>query len=257
MSPCIVNSGLSRLLVLADRESTRLAVAIVFAALLCLGLLAHSVGWFTTHEAVPRTPTTIDMRIVEIAPPAPAPPVAPAIHATAAPPPAAARHTVQRAQPQLTHTATPRSNPTAAQPTHEETRSPIEPASHEEHASPSAPVATSVAQGASNATAPSNGAASAAPPGGPSGSTRARLLSQPMPVLPDDLREQGYQVTAVAHFKVHADGSFEVELVKPTQNPRLNQILLETLHRWRFFPAMENGHPVESNQDVRVHFSVS
>jgi hypothetical protein len=65
-----------------------------------------------------------------------------------------------------------------------------------------------------------------------------------MPVLPDDLREQGYQVTAIAHFKVHADGTFEVELIKPTQNPRLNQILLETLHRWRFFPAMENGHPL-------------
>jgi periplasmic protein TonB len=85
----------------------------------------------------------------------------------------------------------------------------------------------------------------------------ARVLSQPMPVLPDDLREQGYQLTAVAHFTVHADGSFEVELVKPTQNPRLNQILLETLHHWRFFPAMENGHPVESEQEVRVHFSVS
>ncbi len=78
-----------------------------------------------------------------------------------------------------------------------------------------------------------------------------------MPVLPDDLREQGYQLTAVARFKVHADGTFDVELVRPTQNPRLNQILLETLHRWRFFPAMENGHPVESDQDVRVHFSVS
>jgi protein TonB len=113
------------------------------------------------------------------------------------------------------------------------------------------------AQAASSATTTSsNGTASTAPPA-PSGSTQARLLSQPMPVLPDDLREQGYQVMAVAHFKVHADGTFEVELVKPTQNPRLNQILLETLHRWRFFPAMENGRPVESDQDVRVHFSVS
>ena len=78
-----------------------------------------------------------------------------------------------------------------------------------------------------------------------------------MPVLPDDLREQGYQMTAVAHFRIHADGSFEVDLVKPTQNPRLNQILLETLHKWRFFPAMENGHPVDCDQDVRVHFLVS
>ncbi|WP_322016143.1 energy transducer TonB [Paraburkholderia sp. J12] len=111
-------------------------------------------------------------------------------------------------------------------------------------------------QPASATTAQSTDTAPVTPTSAP-GSLRARVLAQPMPVLPDDLREQGYQVTAVAHFKVHPDGSFDVELVKPTQNPRLNQILLETLHHWRFFPAMENGHPVESEQEVRVHFTVS
>lgn len=90
----------------------------------------------------------------------------------------------------------------------------------------------------------------------PSGLTQARLLSQPLPMLPDDLREVAYQAVAVARFAVHSDGSFDVELVKPTQNPRLNQILLETLRKWRFFPATENGRPIESHQDVRVHFNV-
>jgi periplasmic protein TonB len=119
---------------------------------------------------------------------------------------------------------------------------------------PVAPVAQAAAPStaaSSSATASSNTSSEAA------GSARARVLAQPLPVLPDDLREQGYALTAVAHFKIHPDGSFEVELAKPTQNPRLNQILLETLHRWRFFPAMENGHPVESEQDLRVHFVVS
>lgn len=83
------------------------------------------------------------------------------------------------------------------------------------------------------------------------------MISQPLPVLPDDLREDGYQAVAVARFLVHADGTFDIDLVKPTANPRLNQILLETLRRWRFFPAMENGRPVESRQDVRVHFNVN
>ncbi|WP_235012407.1 TonB family protein [Caballeronia catudaia] len=96
----------------------------------------------------------------------------------------------------------------------------------------------------------------AAPSTTPSGPTQARLLSQPLPVLPDDLREVAYQAVAVARFDVHGDGSFDVELVRPTQNPRLNQILLETLRKWRFFPAMENGHPIESHQDLRVHFNV-
>ncbi|KWE50475.1 hypothetical protein WL76_18750 [Burkholderia ubonensis] len=92
---------------------------------------------------------------------------------------------------------------------------------------------------------------------GASGNAQARLLSQPLPVLPDDLREDGYQAVAVARFLVHADGTFDIDLVKPTPNPRLNQILLETLRRWRFFPAMDNGRPVESRQDVRVHFNVN
>lgn len=89
------------------------------------------------------------------------------------------------------------------------------------------------------------------------GNAQARLISQPLPVLPNDLREDGYQAVAVARFLVHADGTFDIDLVKPTSNPRLNQILLETLRRWRFFPAVESGRPVESQQDVRVHFNVN
>jgi periplasmic protein TonB len=89
-----------------------------------------------------------------------------------------------------------------------------------------------------------------------SGNAQARLISQALPTLPDDLPEEGYQAVAVARFLVHADGTFDIDLIKPTRNPRLNQILLETLRRWRFFPAMENGRPVESRQDVRVHFNV-
>lgn len=86
--------------------------------------------------------------------------------------------------------------------------------------------------------------------------TAAHSIAQPLPVLPDDLREQAYQTVATARFMIHADGSADVELVKPTSSPRLNQILLEALHQWRFFPALQNGHPIESQQDIRVHFNV-
>ncbi|WP_236070022.1 energy transducer TonB [Paraburkholderia nemoris] len=85
----------------------------------------------------------------------------------------------------------------------------------------------------------------------------AHAIAQPLPELPDDLRDQAYQTVATARFAIHVDGSVDVELIKPTANPRLNQILLETLRKWRFFPAMQAGHPVESRQDIRVHFNVS
>ena len=259
-----MSSGSQRLLALVDREGARFVVALVLAGVLCLALLARSVNWLTSREPVPHAPTTIDMRLVELAPPAaPAPPPAPlapvqrAVRAPAASPPVAKR--TQTTPAPIMHPVPPARSPTQPPQLHEETHAPIEQATPEQRATPATFAQASPSQApaaASGVATPSNSTAAAAP-AAPSGSTQARLLSQPMPVLPDDLREQGYQVTALAHFKVHTDGTFEVELVKPTQNPRLNQILLETLHRWRFFPAMENGHPIESDQDVRVHFSVS
>jgi protein TonB len=78
-----------------------------------------------------------------------------------------------------------------------------------------------------------------------------------MPFLPDDLREDAYQAMAIARFNVHADGTVDVELSKPTSNPRLNALLLDALRKWRFFPAMQDGRAIESHQDVRVHFNIS
>ncbi|WP_243751293.1 energy transducer TonB [Paraburkholderia sp. BL10I2N1] len=89
------------------------------------------------------------------------------------------------------------------------------------------------------------------------GNSPARAIAQPLPSVPDELREQAYQTVAVARLVIHTDGSVAVELIKPTQYPRLNQIVVETLRSWRFFPAMQDGHPVETQQDIRVHFNVS
>ena len=83
-----------------------------------------------------------------------------------------------------------------------------------------------------------------------------RAITQPLPEIPDDLREAAYHAIALARFTIHPDGSVDVELLQPTQQPRLNQLLLTALHNWRFFPATENGKPVESHQDVRVHLVV-
>ena len=256
-----VNGVVQRLLALADAPRTRLAMAAVLAAVLCLTLLAHSVSWITAREPSPKphAPPPIEMQLVEATPPAPAVSVlrpATVVHAVAVPRAAPAATTPLR---HLVDAARPRQAPVAS-PIHEPTPAPVAPEQHDEQTTPSSKTAAALAtpNAASNTatSAASNGASNGAP-STTSGATQARLLSQPMPVLPDDLREQGYQLTAVAHFKIHADGSVEVELVRPTQNPRLNQILLDTLHRWRFFPATENGHPVDSDQDVRVHFSVS
>jgi len=84
----------------------------------------------------------------------------------------------------------------------------------------------------------------------------ARAIYAPTPTIPDELRENVFQAVAIAHFKVGPDGAVEVTLEQPTPNPRLNQILLNTLRQWKFFPAMKDGIAINSEFDVRIPITV-
>ncbi|MGA7870974.1 MAG: TonB family protein [Candidatus Binatus sp.] len=84
----------------------------------------------------------------------------------------------------------------------------------------------------------------------------ARAIYAPTPIIPDDLREDVMQTEAVARFKVSFDGTIEVTLEKPTSSPRLNQVLLDTLKQWKFFPAVKNGVAINSSFEVRIPISV-
>ena len=87
-------------------------------------------------------------------------------------------------------------------------------------------------------------------------SSGARAIVQPMPQIPDDLREGTFNSTALARFHIAVDGAVQVELAKPTPNPRLNRILLDSLRKWRFIPAIKNGRPVASTEDIIVKIEV-
>jgi protein TonB len=113
--------------------------------------------------------------------------------------------------------------------------------------------------GASAASATESGSAET---GGGSGggigsdTVGARAIYAPTPVIPDDLREDAIQTEAVARFKVSFDGVSEVTLEKPTSSPRLNQVILDALKQWKFFPAVHNGVAIESSFEVRIPISV-
>ena len=87
-------------------------------------------------------------------------------------------------------------------------------------------------------------------------SSGARAIYSPAPEIPENLRDQPLQTVAVAHFKISYDGQVQVSLITPTENPELNQILLDTLKQWRFFPAIKSGIAVDSQFDVRIPISV-
>jgi protein TonB len=84
----------------------------------------------------------------------------------------------------------------------------------------------------------------------------ARAIYKPMPEIPEALRRRTIDLVAVARFRVDATGRAQVELVEPTPDPDLNRALLESLKRWRFFPATQAGRPIASTIDVRIPVSV-
>jgi protein TonB len=130
-------------------------------------------------------------------------------------------------------------------------------------AAPAAGVSTGSSKGAAagggsgETTNESEGGGTGTGPGGMgSDSLGAHAVYAPVPEIPDDLREDTMQTVAVAHFKVTADGDVSVTLATPTDNPRLNEILLDTLRQWRFFPAMKNGIAINSEFDLRIPITV-
>jgi protein TonB len=86
--------------------------------------------------------------------------------------------------------------------------------------------------------------------------TGARAIYAPVPEIPDELRENALEAVAVAHFKIGYDGQVEVTLVQPTENSRLNELLLDTLKQWRFAPAIKGGVAIESEFDIRIPITV-
>ena len=103
----------------------------------------------------------------------------------------------------------------------------------------------------SRATAPGPVAPS---PGG--GLIGARAIFQPMPEIPEALRQHRLDAVTVVVFHVAPDGSAAVELREATGDPRLNQILLEGFKHWRFFPALDHDRPVASTIELRVPITV-
>jgi protein TonB len=233
---------------LLDEPKTRLVVAVVVAFGLWCAALVLIGGLLVTPKISPPSPPNLDAQLVEIEPPLPATNT-PAQAAPAHPAPPA---NIKHATPAPVHHATP---------VHQEPS--LQAAAHvAPPAAPSAPATPSPAPSAPPASAmPPESVVNRSPPAtalaaSGSGHTGAHVIAQPLPEIPDDLREAAYHAIALARFTIRADGSVEVELLQPTQQPRLNQLLLASLHNWRFFPATENGKPVESQQDVRVHLVV-
>jgi len=192
---------------------------------------------------VPVAPA-IDVEVVELAPSSPAARSPPAPPPAAEPPPLAME---PPPAPALLQSLAPPAPKPEAVPEAKSAPRPARP----RRAAPSSPPVAAVPAPQSPVPAPP--VASAPPSGGNMG---ARALYQPLLEIPEDLRRRAINLVAVARFRVSVNGSTEVELIEPTPDPSLNRALVETLRKWRFFPAMESGKPVASVVDIRIPVSV-
>lgn len=84
----------------------------------------------------------------------------------------------------------------------------------------------------------------------------AHAIYQPNPVLPEDLRDETMHLVIVARFHIAEDGSVTVQLIKSAPNPRVNQLILNTLKTWRFFPATQADKPLASTEDISISIDV-
>jgi periplasmic protein TonB len=202
----------------------------------------------------PTVPRRLDIQVIEL--PAPTPPAA----ARPAPP-------ERRSLPPPRRLDAPSPRPVLApsEPRIEVPRAPAPPVAEEPVTpalaatvpvppAPSPPSAAPATRVPLTALPPSRGPQDATPGG--TDSMSARAIHKPMPEIPEALRRRTIDLVAVARFRVDATGRAQVELVEPTPDPDLNRALLESLERWRFFPATRAGRPVASTIDVRIPVSV-
>jgi protein TonB len=207
----------------------------------------------------PSTPSTaprpVDLQVVELPVPASASPARPAPPTRRSPPPPRTRTEASRSAPASPEgqVEAPRDPPAAAEesvvpPAATAATVPLPPAS----ATPSPPVGPPV-ESPTAALPPSRAPQEAS---GGTDKMSARAIYKPLPEIPEALRRHAIELVAVARFRVEASGSAHVELIQLTNDPDLNRALLESLRRWRFFPAMQAGQPVASTIDVRIPISV-
>lgn len=88
------------------------------------------------------------------------------------------------------------------------------------------------------------------------GGSGPRAIYAPVPSIPDDLRDEVMQATAVARFHVGRDGSTTVTLITSTEFSELDELIIDTLRKWRFHPAVKNGVATDSEAEVRLLITV-
>jgi TonB family protein len=92
----------------------------------------------------------------------------------------------------------------------------------------------------------------------PRGITRsAGIRRQVKPRIPEDLKTEEFRTSVGARVEISATGEVTgVTLRSSSGNSRVDELALSALRRWRWTPAMRDGEPIPSVQNIRFDFEV-
>lgn len=81
----------------------------------------------------------------------------------------------------------------------------------------------------------------------------AHLIYRFSPDYPEEAKEENVEGTVVLHIKIDANGSVQ-EAKVASGPPALVSAAITAVRNWRYLPALLNGNPVTTEQDVRLDF---
>jgi protein TonB len=83
-----------------------------------------------------------------------------------------------------------------------------------------------------------------------------KVISQDAPEFPFSLRLSGNNGKVVIDFDVDVQGNVSHPEVKMSSHPDFEAPAVETVLKWKFRPAMKDGHPVNVRMEVPVIFQL-
>jgi len=89
------------------------------------------------------------------------------------------------------------------------------------------------------------------------GETReAKADHQEAVEIPESLKSQSFKSFVRVKVTITADGKFTVVLRTSSGNADVDKLVLDTLNKWTWKPALKDGETVDSVQQFRVNFSI-
>lgn len=86
------------------------------------------------------------------------------------------------------------------------------------------------------------------------GVTAPRVIYDPDPEYSEEARQSKYQGTVVLWIVIDADGRARDVRVQRSLGMGLDEKAVEAVRKWRFQPALKDGHPVAVQVNVEVNF---